>query len=278
MTTMYPVSYTAQWMAAARAEESQRPDALFTDPLAHDLATNHGYELLHKYANGGLAPFVVIRTKFLDDGITSLRPEDGIRQVVLLAAGMDTRAFRLDWPQDVVLYEVDHAALTAEKQRLLDGLGATPKVERRTVAADLTTDWLPGLIEAGFDPDVPTLWVVEALTFFLTDDQAHQLFRTLADSSAAGSRLELDILGKALLGNPFSRRFLEAMREDGRPWLFGTDEPEEFLAADGWKIRELKEPGEPGVGENRWDYAVQPRDRRGANRLWLIRAEVVGRQ
>ncbi|TCO44780.1 SAM-dependent methyltransferase [Actinocrispum wychmicini] len=278
MTALRPVSYTAQWMAAARAIESERQDALFVDPLARDLAVPHGFELLEKYANGGLQPFICIRTKFLDDGIMSLRPRDGIEQVVLLAAGMDTRAFRLDWPDGVVVYEVDHDTLIEEKQRRLDLLGARPKVPRRTVAADLTTQWLPDLVRAGFDPDRPTLWIVEAVTFFLTHEQAAELFTTLADASAAGSRLEVDILGGAILRNPFSRSFLDAMVADGRPWRFGTDEPEEFLARTGWKVRELKQPGEPGAGEQRWPYQVQPKDRRSANRLWLIRAEVVGRR
>ncbi|HEX4723746.1 MAG TPA: SAM-dependent methyltransferase [Pseudonocardiaceae bacterium] len=275
-TTMLPVSCTAQWMAAARAVESERADALFVDPLARELATEDGFELLHKYANGGLEPFVCIRTRFLDDGIAALRPADGITQVVLLAAGMDTRAFRLDWPADVVVYEVDHGALVEYKQRELDRLGARPRVPRRAVAADLTTRWLPELVGAGFDPDQPTLWIVEAVTFFLTHRQAADLFTTLAGASAPGSRLELDILGAGFLRNPFARTFLDAMRADGRPWLFGTDEPVEFLAGTGWQVRELREPGQPGVGEQRWPYAVQPADRRGANRLWLVRAEVAG--
>ncbi|HYS39639.1 MAG TPA: SAM-dependent methyltransferase [Pseudonocardiaceae bacterium] len=277
MTALRPVSLTAEWMAAARAVESEQPDALFVDPLARDLASTHGFELLDKYPNGGLRQFIWIRTKFLDDSVTGLRPEDGIEQVVLLAAGLDTRAFRLDWPAGVVVYEVDHGPLIEEKQRRLDRLGARPKVPRRAVAADLTTQWLPDLVRAGFDPARPTLWIVEGVTFFLTPQQAADLFTTLADASAPGSRLDLDILGGALLRNPFSQAFLDAMRADGRPWLFGTDEPADFLAAAGWKVRELKEPGQPGIGERRWPYAVQPRDRRGANRLWLVRAEVVSR-
>jgi methyltransferase (TIGR00027 family) len=270
---MDAVSYTAQWMAAARAQESEREDALFVDPLAHDLAAPRGYELIERYAGGGLLPFISIRTKFLDDAIRDVLAESGIQQVVLIAAGMDTRAFRLDWPDGTEVYEVDHALLIAEKRRRLDALGAEPRTDRREVPADLTGNWLPALEAAGFDRDRPTLWVAEALTFFLTEEQAAGLLRLLASTSAPGSHLAFDILGRALLRSPFSKPFLDTLAADGTPWIFGTDEPEEFLTANGWKTTDLREPGQPGAGEGRWPYDVQPRNRRGANRLWLIRAE-----
>ncbi|MGW0423362.1 class I SAM-dependent methyltransferase [Streptomyces sp. NPDC003015] len=271
---MHAVSYTAQWMAAARALESEREDALFVDPLARDLAEPKGFELIDRYVGGGLLPFISIRTRFLDDAIRDLLADGTIGQVVLIAAGMDTRAFRLDWPDDVDVYEVDHGPLIAEKRRRLDKLAAKPAVRRHEVSADLTQEWLPTLEEAGFDRSRPTLWVAEALTFFLTEEQAAGLLRLLASASAPGSRLAFDILGRALLRSPFSKPFLDRLAADGTPWIFGTDEPEPFLAANGWKIESLKEPGQPGAGEGRWPYEVQPRERRHANRLWLIRARL----
>ncbi|WP_433260034.1 SAM-dependent methyltransferase [Actinosynnema sp. CS-041913] len=274
---MPAVSFTAQWMAAARAVESERPDAMFVDPLARDLAAPRGFEMVDRYAGGGLLPFISIRTKFLDDSVSELRPGDGVEQVVLIAAGMDTRAFRLDWPAGVVVYEVDHGPLIEEKQRRLDLLGAQPRTERRTVSVDLTERWLPDLVQAGFDPARPTLWIAEALTFFLTAEQAADLLTTLGGASAPGSRLALDILGRGLLRSPFSQRFLDNLRADGTPWIFGTDEPEKFLADNGWRVRDVLEPGRPGAGGSRWPYEVQPRDRRGASRLWLIRAEIADR-
>jgi methyltransferase (TIGR00027 family) len=258
---MHAVSYTAQWMAAARALESEREDALFVDPLARELAEPKGFELIDRYVGGGLLPFISIRTRFLDDAIRDLLADGSIGQVVLIAAGMDTRAFRLDWPDDVDVYEVDHGPLIAEKRRRLDKLAAKPAVRRHEVSADLTQEWLPTLEEAGFDRSRPTLW-----------EQAAGLLRLLASASAPGSRLAFDILGRALLRSPFSKPFLDRLAADGTPWIFGTDEPEPFLAANGWEIESLKEPGQPGAGEGRWPYEVQPRERRHANRLWLIRA------
>ncbi|MET9091438.1 SAM-dependent methyltransferase [Streptomyces cyaneofuscatus] len=272
---MDAVSYTAQWMAAARAQESEREDPLFVDPLARDLAAPRGFELIERYVGGGVLPFISIRTRFLDDAIKEIVAGGGIQQVVLIAAGMDTRAFRLDWPDGTELYEVDHAPLIAEKRRRLDALGAEPRTDRREVSADLTKEWLPALEAAGFDRGRPTLWVAEGLTFFLTEEQAGGLLELLASASAPGSHLAFDILGRAMLRSPFSKRFLDALAADGTPWVFGTDEPEEFLTAHGWKTTDLREPGQPGAGEGRWPYEVQPRGRRGANRLWLIRAEVV---
>ncbi|NLU66104.1 SAM-dependent methyltransferase [Streptomyces sp. HNM0574] len=274
---MEAVSYTAQWTAAARAAESERgDDALFDDPYARELAAPRGFELLEKYGGGGLREFIGIRTRYLDDAVTDALDGTGVRQVVLVAAGMDTRAFRLGWPPGVTVYEVDHEALVREKRARLERLGATARTERREVGADLAGEWLPRLEEAGFDRSRPVLWVAEGLFFFLTREQATGLLRLLRSASAPGSALATDFASEALLRSPFSRRFLEHLRADGTPWRFGTDEPEEFLAGSGWKAVEVKEPGEPGAGRGRWPYEVQPRERRGVARSWLVRAESAG--
>jgi methyltransferase (TIGR00027 family) len=267
------VSLTSQWTAAARALETERNgDKLFTDDLARELAAPRGFELLDKYGGGGLVEFVAIRTRYLDDAIESVLSTSDVRQVVLIAAGMDTRSFRLTWPEDVVVYEVDHADLLEEKRTRLSRLGAQPRVTRHEVGADLAGDWLPELERAGFDRTRPTLWIPEALLFFLTEEQAGTLLRTLRTASASGSWLAVDILSRQLLKSPATQLFLSALRADGIPWLFGTDEPDQFLADTGWELRELKEPGEAGAGEGRWPYEVQPRHVPGVPRNWLIRA------
>ncbi|GAA4236063.1 SAM-dependent methyltransferase [Actinomadura meridiana] len=271
---METVSYTSQWTAAARALESERDDALFVDPLARRLAEPRGFELLDKYGGGGLVEFVAIRTRYLDDAISDLVGR-GVRQVVLIAAGMDTRAFRLELPDDVTLYEVDHRALIEEKEKRLAQIGAPPpSVTLRRVQADLTGDWSAALRESDFDPSKPTLWVPEALLFFLTEKQSRTLLRTFAANSAPGSWVAVDILSRELLRNPATQIFLSALKSDGIPWLFGTDTPEEFMAGAGWTVRDVKEPGQPGAGQGRWPYAVQPREVRGVPRNWLIRAEL----
>lgn len=274
---MEAVSYTAQWTAAARALETERGDlAIFEDRFAPALAAPRGFELLEKNRGSGLIPFIAIRTRYLDDSIREILAENDIRQIVFVAAGMDTRPFRLEWPGDATVYEVDFPALLAEKRRRLTELGAQPKVTRNEVAVDLRGDWLPELKGAGFDPGRPTLWIVEGLMFFLTPEQATNLLGVLGSASAPGSWLGVDFVSRALLRGPFSREFRRNLEEDGTPWLFGTDEPEEYLASVGWKARDVKEPGEPTTAHEDWPFEVQPRDRKGPSRSWLVRAEFVG--
>lgn len=274
---MEAVSYTAQWTAAARALETERGDpAILRDPYARTLAAPRGFELLEKNRGSGLTPFIAIRTRYLDESIRQILAENDIRQIVFVAAGMDTRPFRLDWPDDATVYEVDFPALLEEKRRRLSGLNALPRVTRHEVAVDLRREWLPELVRAGFDPDRSTLWIVEGLMFFLTPEQATNLLRALGSASAPGSWLGVDFVSQALLRSPFSREFRRNLEEDGTPWLFGTDEPEEYLASVGWKARDVKEPGEPGTAHDDWPFQVQPRDRKGPSRSWLVRAEYVG--
>ncbi|WP_149830778.1 class I SAM-dependent methyltransferase [Streptomyces tailanensis] len=271
---MEAISYTAQWTSAARAVETERlGDRLFADPYARELAAPRGFELLEKYDGGGLLPFLAIRTRFYDDTIASVLADTDIRQVVFVAAGMDTRVYRMDWPAGVVVYEADHAALLEEKHARLDRLNVTARAERREVAADLTTDWLSVLAEAGHDPDRRTLWVTEGLFFFLTLEQAGGLLDLLARASAPGSRLVTDMVNESMLRTPFNQDFLKALQSDGTPWLFGTDEPGKFLSERGWTAHQIAEPGEPAASAHRWPYEVRPRHRRGVPRSWLISAE-----
>jgi methyltransferase (TIGR00027 family) len=272
---MEPVSYTAQWTAAIRALESERPEgALFTDDLARELARPDGFDLLERYRGAGVREFVVIRTRYFDEASArALAEEPGLRQVVTVAAGMDTRAFRLPWPREARAFELDHGALLAEKDRRLGALGAEPGVARVPVAADLALGWTRELVEAGFDPSAPTLWLVEGLLFFLTEAQARGVLATCRELSAPRSRLVVDMTSAALLKSPFTRGFLAALERDGTPWRFGTDEPEAFLARLGWNARDVSEPGTPGAGEGRWPYKPQPRHGRGVARSWLVTAD-----
>jgi methyltransferase (TIGR00027 family) len=270
---MEPVSYTAQWTAAARCLETERDSGgLFKDPYARDLAGPRGFELLKKYQGGGVSEYIAIRTRYIDDAVSAVLFSDRVDQVVLVASGMDARCYRLPWPEHITVYELDHSALLAEKHARLSRLRANPAVNVIEVGVDLAQDWLTTLCDHGFDTDTSTLWVVEGLLFFLTEDQAGILLDTMAAASAAGSKLAVDLTSASLLRHPMTQDFLDALRADGTPWCFGTDDPAAFLHDHGWSITDLKQPGEPGAGQGRWPYRVHPTEIAGVPRNWLARA------
>jgi methyltransferase (TIGR00027 family) len=132
-----PVAQTSRWMAAARARESERPYRLFDDPLAPALAGPEGFAWLQRMQPvprfGGLALYVVLRTRFFDDFLGHACWGAGARQVVLLAAGMDARAFRLNWPPRTRLYELDRPEVLLAKDEILARAQARPACERRAI-------------------------------------------------------------------------------------------------------------------------------------------------
>ncbi|MGH3781374.1 MAG: SAM-dependent methyltransferase [Pseudonocardiaceae bacterium] len=272
---MDDISYTAQWTAAARCLETERGGGgLFEDTHARELAGPRGFELLERYQGAGVAEYIAIRTRYMDDAVSTVLAGDPIDQVVLVACGMDTRSYRLRWPDRVTVYELDHSALLAEKHARLDRLQASAAVDVVEVGADLADDWLPALRGHGFDSSKPGLWVAEGLLFFLTEDQAGALLDTMAAASARGSRLTVDLTSATLLRHPLTQGFLGALRADGTPWRFGTDDPITFLRDHGWAVEDLKQPGEPGAGEGRWPYGVYPAEVSGVPRNWLVGATV----
>ncbi|WBP85095.1 class I SAM-dependent methyltransferase [Kitasatospora cathayae] len=269
---MEAVSKTAQWTAAARALESERADALFVDPYARTVAADTGFKLLDRYAGAGTVEFLAIRTTYLDRAIAKAASEQGIRQVVFVAAGMDTRPFRLDWAVGTTVFELDRPALLLAKDQLLDGAQPPAGVTRHPVAVDLAGEWTDLLLMGGFRPDVPTLWVIEGLMFFLPEDAVRRLLATVRGLSAEGSVLLGDFASRASLVNPLARPFLNALADDGAPWQFGTDTPEQFLTECGWEAREVRQPGEDGASFDRWPYPVLSRDLPGVPRSFLFTA------
>jgi methyltransferase (TIGR00027 family) len=131
----------------------------------------------------------VIRTRFFDDYLLAACA-DGISQIVLLAAGLDSRAFRLPWPIPVRVFEVDMPEVLSFKDRVLDG--QSPTCQRVALPADLREDWTPQLVEAGFDPKAPTVWLIEGLFIYLTAQQAAGLLDAVGGVSATASRLAFE--------------------------------------------------------------------------------------
>ncbi|WP_168723029.1 class I SAM-dependent methyltransferase [Streptomyces sp. S816] len=231
---------TAVGVARVRALETERENALFHDPLAQAFATAGGLGPSSPTLPGdeaarrrrlGVAFSIVIRTKFLDD-LLRQASASGIRQVVLLGAGMDSRAFRMDWPAGTRLFEVDTAEPLDFKASVLRQERAVARCERITVPVDLREDWPRALAAAGHDPAVPTVWIAEGLLIYLPEDAVELLLARISAQSAAGSRMGLT------LG---SRGVIERFGADAVPgsaasmWVSEMpDDPVGWLAGYGW--------------------------------------------
>jgi len=200
------VGATALGVAAARAAETARPDALIRDDYAYLLAASAG-PAWAQMASGdeewlgddeqarGLQEmarnYQAVRTHYFD-GYFTAAVRTGIRQVVILAAGLDSRAYRLDWPAGTTVFEIDQPKVLGYKTSTLDAHGAVPKARRVPVAVDLRDDWPAALIAAGFDTAQPTAWLAEGLLPYLPGDAQDRLFEMVTALSTAGSQIAVE--------------------------------------------------------------------------------------
>ena len=228
---------TARLAAAGRAVETRRADRLFADPLAEVLAGEEGFRLMERWRLPGAPrenPTIGPRTRFYDDVVVDSIAA-GVGQVVLIAAGMDTRAFRLPLPADAVVYELDLPRVLAHKQAIIEQQHATPCCGRCVVAVDLTHDgWPQTLTAAGFDQTAPTVFIVEGLSWYLAEEENARLLDLLSGLAAPGSRLGIDIISRDQLESPAAASFFAFTASLGIFWRFGTNDPTAFLAAHGW--------------------------------------------
>lgn len=188
------VGATAVTVAACRAHESRRPDGWFVDPLAEHVASIA--ELSRETEpRPTLVFWVALRTRFLDELVIDAVTTHDTRQVVLLGAGLDARAFRLPLPKDTTFFEVDRAPVLELKHRLTDELALASSCERRTVVADVVDDdWSASLASNGWRRDEPTCWIAEGLLVYL-DPAARDAF--LAKLAACGGRLGATVTSAA---------------------------------------------------------------------------------
>jgi len=241
---------TARWAAAQRVRESERVDHLFSDPLASALAGEEGMvalDLSQKYnpRHEETANYISIRIRFFDDVAKRFSAEGG-RQIVVLAAGMDARAYRLAWPDGTNLYELDHPELFAIEEEILRREGVPPKCRRVTLGTDLRDDWARLLTNAVFDPSERSLWLIEGLFYYLDEPAVNHVLTEVSKLAAPGSMLITDLVSRSFLTSPWMQPALKAMEERGMAWRFGTDDPAGLFGAHGWQA-EVKQPAEEGT-------------------------------
>lgn len=254
---------TACWIAAVRARESERADRLFNDPWASLLAGEEGQAWRERTTGGkdenevGLA----IRTRFFDDFLLHVTRKHAVRQVVIAAAGMDTRAFRLAWPLQTHLFELDLPQIFVRKEQLLSGAGAVSTCLRHVVRVDLSeASWADAVQRAGFDPGQRVVWLLEGLLFYLPEEAVTRLFEAITALSAVGSWLGCELKNTGMLTSPQTRS-----------WISSIDHPEIFLAERGWRAT-VVQPGEDGAQFGRWPFPVVPRSVPGVPRTFFVTA------
>ena len=197
------VGATATLVAAGRSRATQA--GLIDDPFAEPLVRAVGVDFFTRWAAGelsaddvdipghpwGMQPMtdiMAVRTRLIDQFITDATAS-GIRQVVVLASGLDARGYRLSWPAETVVFEIDQQQVTDFKTATLAAAGAKPTVDLRAVPIDLRDDWPAALRRAGFDANRPTVWIAEGLLAFLPPEAQDRLLDNITELSAEGSRL-----------------------------------------------------------------------------------------
>jgi methyltransferase (TIGR00027 family) len=260
------VGVTATMVAAARAMATRADNPLITDQYAEPLVRAVGVDLLTRLATGELNPAdladdeepsagamtrmadnMAVRTKFFDEFFLEAT-KGGIKQVVILASGLDSRAYRLPWPAQTVVYEIDQPQVIEFKSSTLAAQGAAPTADRRTVAIDLREDWPAALRAAGFDPNQPTAWSAEGLLGYLPPEAQDRLLDTVTSLSAPGSRFATESVSN--FDPDHEEKMKERMRSISERWrkhgfdldmtslvYFGDrNEAAPYLADHGWQL------------------------------------------
>ncbi|BBZ46857.1 class I SAM-dependent methyltransferase [Mycobacterium parmense] len=265
------VGATALGVAAARAAETESPNPLIKDPFARVFVDAAGKGMWSIFADPKLLAqaielepdvqsrvqlmidFMATRTAFFDEFFLGAAGS-GVRQVVILASGLDARTWRLPWPDGTVVYELDQPKVLDFKMNTLREHGAQPRARLVNVAIDLRQDWPKALQEAGFDPSLPAVWSAEGLVRYLPAQAQDLLFERMHKLSVPGSWLASNVPGQGFT----DPNLIERQRQDeqrlraaaaklvdaevtdfGDLWY-----PEERTPVDGW----LRDHG--------WDVSV----------------------
>jgi len=243
------VGITALGVAAGRAMETHRDDRLVSDPYAEAFveAAAPPAPMPTRLEDADdrevpwrtMADYMGVRSRYFDDYLVAAG-RAGIGQVVLLAAGLDVRAYRLDWPDGTTVYELDAPRVLSFKDGVLAAQDAHPRADRRVVAVDLREEWPVPLQEKGFDRDRPSAWLAEGLLPFLPNPAKERLFRFVTELSVPGSRFEVEHIDdvRGILQEESTQRArdlfgvdIESLWPDDGPF-----DPVAWLADHGWDV------------------------------------------
>jgi methyltransferase (TIGR00027 family) len=255
------VGATALFVATARALEAQKPDPLAVDPYAEVFCRAVGgrvadvldgkipdHELKTEDFGRHFVDFQGARTKYFDEYFRRVA-DAGVRQVVILAAGLDSRAYRLPWPDGTTVFELDRPQVLDFKREVLASQGAEPRAERREVAVDLREDWPQALRDNGFDATKPSAWIAEGLLIYLPADAELQLFTGIDSLSCAGSHVAVED-GAPIAQDEYEARLEEERSTPGQREFFQLVYNEQHASATEW----FSDHGWNAVGTPLADY------------------------
>jgi methyltransferase (TIGR00027 family) len=253
------VGATATMIAAARALASEDTDPIISDPFAAPLVRAVGIDFFTRVVDGDIDPTdagetgagelqtetdsIAVRTRFFDEFFLGAAAA-GIEQAVILAAGLDSRAYRLNWPAGSVVYEVDQPQVVVFKTETMADLGAEPTAQRRTVSIDLREDWPAALRDSGFDDTKPSAWSAEGLLMYLPPEAQDRLFDHITALSAPGSQIATEYhpdngLSMAERGKAMSDRWADIGCDVDLSGLFYEGERNnvaDYLTDRGWDV------------------------------------------
>jgi methyltransferase (TIGR00027 family) len=254
------VGSTALFVATARALEAQKPDPLAVDPFAavfcHAVGgsaadvldgKNPDHQLKTPDFGEHFVNYQGARTRYFDDYFRQAAAA-GVPQIVLLAAGLDSRAYRLPWPDGTTIFELDQPQVLDFKREVLTEQGATPNAERREVAIDLREDWPQALRDSGFDETQPSAWIAEGLLIYLPATAQEQLFTGIDALASSGSHVAVED------GAPLPADTFKAAVEEERAAQAEGDERLFFQLI----YNEQHAPAQQWLGEHGWTAVATP--------------------
>jgi methyltransferase (TIGR00027 family) len=268
------VGATALGVASARAAETESDNPLISDPFARVFLDAAGEGVWNWHAREELpaeiveaepelplqmqamVSYMASRTKFFDSFFQTAA-NSGIKQAVILAAGLDARSWRLPWPDGVTVFELDQDRVLDFKLKTLTEHGAQPAANRVEVAVDLRHDWPKALQEAGFDPSQPSVWSAEGLMPYLPAAAQDLLFERINELAAPGSRVAVEALGPTFLDEDIRAKRRERM-ERVRALLAKTDSDRDVPRTDELWYFEEREPVGEWYARHGWNVTVTP--------------------